>query len=93
MHLVILVIGFLDSNDGTFSTNISVVNGLPVYGISFRFGIKNEIHKSYFGTGFWRRYYFSFLMADTSSKRQKYTYFVKYVTFLPYIEEKSFLQT
>ena len=34
-----------------------------------------------------------FLIADTSLKRQKYTYFVKYVTFLPYIEEKSFLHT
>ena len=38
-----------------------------------------------------------FLMANTSSKRQNIyiiiTYFVKYVTFLPYIEEKSFLHT
>ena len=34
-----------------------------------------------------------FLMANASSKRQKYTYFVKYVKFLPYIEEKSFLHT
>ena len=29
-----------------------------------------------------------FLMADNSSKRQKYTYFVKYVTFLHHIEQK-----
>ena len=30
----------------------SVVNGLPVCGISFRFGRKNEIRKEYLGTGF-----------------------------------------
>ena len=33
-------------------TNVSVVNGLPVCGISFRFGRKNEIRKEYLGTGF-----------------------------------------
>ena len=32
-------------------------------------------------------------MADTLSKLQKYTYFVKYVTFLLYIEQKSCLHT
>ena len=30
----------------------SVVNGLPVCGILFRFGRKNEICKEYLGTGF-----------------------------------------
>ena len=34
-----------------------------------------------------------FLMANTSSKRQNIYIFCKYVTFLPYIEEKSFLHT
>ena len=33
------------------------------------------------------------LMANTSSKRQKYTYFVKYVSFLLYSEQKSYLHT
>ena len=31
---------------------ISVVNGLPVCGILFRFGRKNEIRKEYLGSGF-----------------------------------------
>ena len=30
----------------------SVVNGFPVCGISFHFGIKNEIRKEYLGTGY-----------------------------------------
>ena len=30
----------------------SDVNGFPVYGISFRFGRKNEIRKEYLGTGY-----------------------------------------
>ena len=34
------------------SLNSSVVDGLPVSGILFCFGRKNEIRKEYLGTGF-----------------------------------------
>ena len=50
---------------------ISVVTGFPVYSISFRFGRKNKIRKEYLGTDFGNVIILGFLMADTSSKRQK----------------------
>ena len=53
------------------------------------FGINNEIRKEYLGTGYCKHHHFR---PSNDQNDKKYTYFVKYVTFLLYIEKKkSFL--
>ena len=69
-------------------------NDKPVTDFLFVFGINNEIRKEYLGPVIENINILGFLMADTSSKRQKiYIYFVKYVTILLYIDQKSCLCT
>ena len=71
----------------------SFVNGFPVCRIWFRFSRKNEIRKEYLGTGYCKHYFRLSNGGYFIETTKKNTYFVKYVTFLLYIEQKSFLRT